>query len=87
MDRYTKGVLTVIAVALSVIAFRMVGGDAATAQSAANCGESSARPCYVVATNKFDERMTVRIDNWPSSFRIENWPSTVRIDNWPSSLR
>ncbi len=86
MDRYTKAVLTVIAVALSVIAFRMVGTETANAQANA-CGESAGRPCYVVATNKFDDRMTVRIDNWPSSFRVENWPSSVRIDNWPSSLR
>jgi hypothetical protein len=77
MDRYTKGVLTVIAVALSAIAFRMVGTDAATAQSS-SCGETSTRACYVVATNKFDDDLTVR---------ISNFPSTVRIDNWPSSLR
>jgi hypothetical protein len=77
MDRYTKGVLTVIAVALSVIAFRLGGTATATAQSA-SCGESSTRACYVIATNKFDDDLTVR---------ISNFPSTVRIDNWPSSLR
>jgi hypothetical protein len=56
MDRYTKIVLTVIAVSLSVIATRQVI-DTATAQSSGECGFGFLPPCEVF------------VENWPLSLR------------------
>ena len=51
VDRYTKIVLTVIAVALGVIAVREVG---ALARAGVECGYARSSPCYV------------DIGNWPA---------------------
>ena len=48
IDVYTKGLLTVIAIALSVIALhQVVGVKHAIGQIGGGCGESSSEACYV----------------------------------------
>jgi hypothetical protein len=63
MDRYVKVVLTVIAVALVVIAFRL-SVPGAHAQVGSACGRSSSDPCYVTVGREF---VNVQVTNWPSS--------------------
>ncbi len=47
-DRYTQAVLTVIALALTVLAYGQLRPHDATAQSfGSGCGERSRLPCYV----------------------------------------
>lgn len=53
MDRYTKAVLTVIAVALVIIAFQ---GATGRASADADCGYSAIHACNVYVTN------------WPNRF-------------------
>jgi hypothetical protein len=49
MDRYTKVMLTIIAVSLSIIAGRDLLPSPAAAQFEGQCGSSSA-PCYIEMT-------------------------------------
>ena len=61
IDRYTKAVLTVIALALSAIAVRSAGGPAIaqsrdTVQKVVVCGENGNRCADVKAFGAFSER-------------------------------
>ena len=47
-DIYSKAVMTVIAVALTVIAGNQLFGPA---QAASDCGDRRSNPCYVEVTN------------------------------------
>jgi hypothetical protein len=49
MDRYTKGVLTVIAVALSALAIEQAVPQAKAEGKV--CGHTPSTPCYVDVTN------------------------------------
>jgi hypothetical protein len=44
IDRYTKGVLTVIAVALATIAVQQI---VPTARALGDCGQSRSSPCFI----------------------------------------
>ena len=59
-DRYTRTVLTVIAIALSVIAVRMNFSDTAGA-AGKGCGDSSSNPCYFTS----NDPLSVKVENWP----------------------
>ena len=59
-DRYTRIVLTVIAIALSVIAVRMNFSDTAGA-AGRGCGDASAKPCYFTT----NDPLSVNVANWP----------------------
>ena len=52
LDRYSKVVLTIIAGALSVIAWNALTPDRARAD--ADCGASATNPCYVAIVTKND---------------------------------
>ena len=55
MDTYTKGVLTVIAVALVSISFHLTGTDTIkNAQASNDCG-GIIDPCYVVIVRNKDK--------------------------------
>lgn len=62
IDRYTKIVLTVIAVALSAIAIQGTIG-AAQAQLGDGCGSSPTRACYVQTGGIIG--LDVTVTNWP----------------------
>ncbi len=47
MDKYTKAIFTVIAIALAVIAFKLPMTGIVHAQLGDGCGRSSIDPCYV----------------------------------------
>lgn len=47
VDKYTKGVLTVIAIALSVIAFRGPLASSSAFALGEGCGDGRYNPCYV----------------------------------------
>lgn len=57
IDLYSKSVLTVIAVALSVLAWQQVTAPA-VAQMGIGCGDMLS-PCYVA--NRFTNPITVRV--------------------------
>jgi hypothetical protein len=46
-DRYTKFILTVIAISLAVIALRLILAPTAAGAELTGCGLDSAHPCYV----------------------------------------
>ena len=53
IDRYTKIILTVIAISLSVIAFSNVNQTViAPAMANSDCGDTSWNPCYVEVVNE-----------------------------------
>ena len=57
IDRYTKIVLTVIAVSLAVIALSNVNGTIIeSALASSNCGDYDFRPCYVEVINTVSVR-------------------------------
>ncbi len=59
MDGYTKCVLTVIAVALAVIAFR---GSVFKADAQSVCGLSASSPCYVTGDVRVTNSVVVLPD-------------------------
>jgi hypothetical protein len=63
LDWYSKAVFTVIAIALSVIAWKGVGGVVrpAWAQSE-SCGYTSLNPCHIALE---PDTLSVEISNWP----------------------
>jgi hypothetical protein len=72
LDLYSKIVFSVIAAALTVIAWNGAGNPGAIAASGRECGSFS-DPCYV----KFDNKVTVELAT-PSRglpITVENWPS------------
>ena len=64
VDVWTKMALTIIAVSLAVIAFKLPFVDAGHAQTSA-CGTTSAAPCYIASG--FDQGLRVQITN-PNDF-------------------
>jgi hypothetical protein len=63
-DRYTKTVLTVIAIALSVIALRMSFSDSARAMGD-GCGDRI-NPCYIEYRALAPSTgLRVEVTNWP----------------------
>lgn len=60
VDAYTKTVLTVIAMALSVIALKHLGAAPAIAK-VEGCGAKYTKPCYVEIT---DTPIKVWVDNF-----------------------
>jgi hypothetical protein len=71
-DRYTKVVLTVIAISLATIAIRGQSVGPATAQPfGADCGRTEYRPCHITFANPVAKIMPragdvrVEITNWP----------------------
>ncbi len=61
-DLYFRAVFTVIAIALSMIAWDMTFDEAAHAQFSSDCG-SSGNPCFVKAADI--DGLSVSVENWP----------------------
>ena len=60
MDFYSKAVMTVIAVALAVLAIGQFSPNTAIAQGA-SCGSSASNPCYI--TNDGVRDLDVKVGN------------------------
>jgi hypothetical protein len=60
IDVWTKMALTVIALSLAVIAWKLPFADAGHAQTGA-CGATGAAPCYIASG--FDQGLRVQITN------------------------
>ena len=75
-DRYTKSVLTVIAVALMLIAAQL-GIPMATAQFGDGCGDSRGNPCWVKGSVDvsgyvgIDGAVEVQTSTWPIDVRVK----------------
>jgi hypothetical protein len=75
LDLYSKIVLSVIAVALIVIAWNGLGDGRAVAAFGEGCGASSFDACYVRITDRSD-KITVEIDAGFNAIPVDvqNWP-------------
>lgn len=75
IDIYTKAVLTVIAVALCVIAAQgLLGPQPAVAQLASSgCGERPSRPCYV-ASDPSGFPVIIEYGVKAIDLEVNNWP-------------
>jgi hypothetical protein len=70
LDWWTKSMLTMIAVALSVIAWKLPLIEASHAQHD-GCGSSNRNPCYIASGGPFSKSdLVVHIDN-ASSIAVE----------------
>lgn len=66
LDRYSKAVLTVIAISLSVIAWRgFVAPTPARAFGGEGCGASRRDPCYIELVPNVLNPFEVEVKNWP----------------------
>lgn len=62
-DNYTKSILTIIAIALSVIAIRGPLGASSASALGEGCGDQKWNPCYVTGSVSIDGTVDVNTNN------------------------
>ena len=86
-DRYLKLILTVIAIVLSVIAFRpFFAPTTAGAAGFEGCGQDSAHPCYVAGWGPEGTVPVANSGRFPLKVLIANPAVPVLVANGPVPL-
>jgi hypothetical protein len=83
-DRYTKFILTVIAIVLSVIALRpLFAPTVAGAQGFEGCGQDATHPCYVAGWGPEGTIPVANSGRFPLKVLVANPAVPVMVANGP----